>query len=341
MKHLAIIMAAGTLLAAGTPSFAQKAPVSLSAEQLRQTCDRACLIEVMDQYLAAMVANDPRLARFGTHIKFTENGVVLPLGSASWRTMEELGKFRQYVADPTAQSVGFHGTFKERGQSSILSVRLKLVDRLIVEAEQIVVRRNEAGAAAWDERMEPGKRAFTNATWNDTLKPSERVSRDHMIAIVNSYFSSIQGGAATPVPFAPDCYRIENGYMTAGAPETGADATIMPGAPAAHSREHCTEQLGVKGFFVFNNQLRDRRFLVIDEEKGIVFSHVFFDHAGIDRFRTGPNGEKQQISPRVGLPNSLHIHEMFWIKNGKIQHINANLNSGFYGMSSGWEDRDQ
>lgn len=41
------------------------------------------------------------------------------------------------------------------------------------------------------------------------------------------------------------------------------------------------------------------------------------------------------IPPRVRLRNSLHIHELFWIKNGVIQHIGANPNVAFYGMRSG------
>jgi hypothetical protein len=249
-----------------------------------------------------------------------------------------LGTFKQYFADPRGHAVGFLGTIKERDTKSILSVRLKLQDRVIEEIEQIVLR-NPEGAAAWEERVQPGKRAYTTDGWDASLTPSERIPRERMIAIANSYFSSIQGGAATPVPFAPNCYRIENGEVTSGAPQTGPDAPKQTGAVFINSvaTKNCAEQLSVEGFFVFNNELRDRRFLIVDEEKGVVFAHVFFDHAGKFTHTSLPDGTKRAINRRVALPSTLAIHEMFWIKNGAIQHIAASILSVPYGMRSGWE----
>ena len=343
MKLVMIVSTALALLL-GAAAQADEPATALSTEALGITCDRACLIGVMDQYLAAMMAHNPAGVAFATHVKFTENGVVLPIGTAAWQTMDSLGAFKQYVADPQGHSVGFLGTIMERGHESILSVRLKLSDRVIEEAEQIVVRERPGydldDPAAWDARAQPGSgRAYTNADWNDTLKPSERVPRDRMIAIANSYFSAIQGGAATPVPFAPNCYRIENGIVTSGAATTGLDASKTPGLGDTE-REHCAEQLSIKGFFVFDNELRDRRFLVVDEEKGIVFTHVFFDHAGTAKFRMDRNGNKIPMNGGGhggDLPNSIAINEIFWIKNGVIQHIAANIVTVPYGMPSGWE----
>ena len=257
--------------------------------------------------------------------------------------MDSLGAFKQYVADPQGHSVGFLGTIMERGHESILSVRLKLSDRVIEEAEQIVVRKRPGydlnDPAGWDERTQPGSgRTYTTADWNDTLKPSERVPRDRMIAIANSYFSAIQWGAATPVPFAPNCYRIENGVVTSGAATAGPDASNGL-ASSEFARRHCAEQLNIKGFFVFDNEVRGRRFSVVDEEKGIVFTHVFFDHAGTAKFHMDSNGNKVPMNSGGGgdLPNSILINEIFWIKNGVIQHIAANIITVPYGMPSGWE----
>jgi hypothetical protein len=337
MKLVMIVSAALALLL-GAAAHAGEPATALSTEELGITCDRTCLIGVMDQYLAAMIAHNPAGAAFATHVKFTENGVVLPIGTAAWQTMDSLGAFKQYVVDPQGHSVGFHGTIMERGHESILSVRLKLSDQVIEEAEQIVLRKRPGydldDPAAWDERTQPGSgRTYTTADWNDTLKPSERVPRDRMIAIANSYFSTIQGGAATPVPFAPNCYRIENGIVTSGAATAGPDASNGL-ASGEFARRHCAEQLGTKGFFVFDNEVRGRRFLVVDEEKGIVFTQVFFDHAGTAKFHMDSNGNKVPISD---LPNSILINEIFWIKNGVIQHITANIVTVPYGMPSGWE----
>ena len=340
---LVMIASAALALLLGVAARAGEAATALSTEELGITCDRACLIGVMDQYLAAMIAHNPAAAAFATHVKFTENGVVLPIGTATWQTMDSLGAFKQYVADPQGHSVGFLGTIMERGHESILSVRLKLSDRVIEEAEQIVVRKRPGydldDPAGWDERMQPGSgRTYTTADWNDTLKPSERVPRDRMIAIANSYFSAIQLGAATPVPFAPNCYRIENGVVTSGAATAGPDASNGL-ASSEFARRHCAEQLNIKGFFVFDDEVRGRRFSVVDEEKGIVFTHVFFDHAGKAKFHMDSSGNKVPMNSGGGgdLPNSILINEIFWIKNGVIQHIAANIITVPYGMPSGWE----
>ncbi|ATE65705.1 hypothetical protein CMV14_15920 [Rhizorhabdus dicambivorans] len=332
-------MAAAALLISAAAD-AQNPASSLSTEQLGDTCDRACLREIMDKYLTALVAHDSDRLDLATHVRFTENGVVLPIGTALWRTASGLGEFGQYFVDAKGHSVAFLGTVKERDTKSILSVRLKLQDRVIEEIEQLVVRSPQS-AAAWDQRVQPGARTYSTQGWGDTLKPSERVSRERMVAIANSYFSSIQGGSATPVPFAADCYRIENGEVTSGAPKTGADAPVQTGRAVfinSVADRSCAEQLNAKGAFIFNNDLRDRRFLVVDEETGTVFTHVFFDHAGKFTERTLPDGTKRPISSRVLLPGTLAIHEVFWIRNGVIQHIAANILSVPYGMSSGWEN---
>jgi hypothetical protein len=240
------------------------------------------------------------------------------------------------VVDPQGRSVAFVGSIMEHNAEAILSVRLKLQDRVIQEIEQIMVH-NPQGATAWDSRTLPGTRAYTTAGWNDTLTPADRSPRDRMLAIANSYFSAIQGGEATPAPIAPGCYRIENGEVTAGAPKTGLDAPRATD-PNAVAGQTCAEQLGVKGLFVFNNELRDRRFSVVDEEKGIVFSHVFFDHAGKYTTMTAPDGTQRPVGLRVALPNTLAIHEIFWIKNGLIQHVAASILVVPYGMPSGWEN---
>jgi hypothetical protein len=333
MRILCLVIAAVSLLVCGA-AHAQALAGSLSNKALGSTCDRMCLTDVMDGYLAALIAHRPARIDLATHVKFTENGVVLPAGSALWRTATALGTFKQYVVDPASHSIAFLGTIKEGNADAILSVRLALQDRVILEIEQIVLR-NREGAAAWDSRAPSGVRAASTADWNAVVPTAERVPRERMIAIANSYFSALQGGAATPVPFAPDCYRIENGRFVSGAPNAGPDApgngpSVPNTGPAAgigagFSSATCSAQLAVKGRFAFNTDLRDRRYPVVDEERGIVFTHVTFDHSGKACLSGG------------GCMASLMINELFWIKNGVITKIAVNTLIVPYGMKSGWE----
>ncbi|HTC36140.1 MAG TPA: hypothetical protein VK724_22360, partial [Bryobacteraceae bacterium] len=48
------------------------------------TCDRACLEGLVDQYLDAMTAHDPKLAPLAKNIKFTEDGQKLVIPDGLW-----------------------------------------------------------------------------------------------------------------------------------------------------------------------------------------------------------------------------------------------------------------
>ena len=121
-------------------------PVALVAQQSAVPCDRACLGNYVDRYMDAMLANDPSLELFSRDCKFTENGVRLPLGSEGlWFGMSGKGSYKFYIPDVETQQVAFIGTAQEgaankQGEAAIVavSIRLKIVNGLITEAEQLV-----------------------------------------------------------------------------------------------------------------------------------------------------------------------------------------------------------
>ena len=82
--------------------------------------------------------------------------------------------------------------------------------------------------------------------------------------------------------------------------------------------------------------IRDRRFPVIDEERGLVLSFVFFDHAGKITSATLKDGTQMKISAPYNRPFTWEIAELFKIKNGKIRQIEAVLVASPYRMKSGW-----
>src|SRR5262245_10445144 len=49
-------------------------------------CDRSCLYGIADEYFAALEAHDPSRAPAIRLVKFTENGVRMPLGDGLWNT---------------------------------------------------------------------------------------------------------------------------------------------------------------------------------------------------------------------------------------------------------------
>jgi hypothetical protein len=85
----------------------------------------------------------------------------------------------------------------------------------------------------------------------------------------------------------------------------------------------------------FVTRIRDRRFVAVDRERGIVFAFGFFDHAAGDtRHFTTPDG--RNISAGPISPWTWQIAELFKIEDNKIRRIEAILHRSPYGMTSGW-----
>src|SRR4029079_17319117 len=115
------------------------------------SCDRPCLEGYIDRYLDAMLANEVNPKLFARAVKFTENGVRLPLGNEGlWFGMSGRGKYKFYVPDIETQQVAFIGTVMENtrnrgandGQGDVVAIglRLKIVGGLITEVEQLAIR---------------------------------------------------------------------------------------------------------------------------------------------------------------------------------------------------------
>ncbi len=51
-------------------------------------------------YLTAMLAHAPKQAPLALNARYTENGAELSVPDGLWRTLDKLGTYRLYVADP-------------------------------------------------------------------------------------------------------------------------------------------------------------------------------------------------------------------------------------------------
>src|SRR6516162_1560769 len=70
------------------------------------SCDRACLEHIADQYRAAYLKHDPALAPVSKRVRFTENNVeMLQFPDASWDTVtQEIGPALTF-SDPQTGNV--------------------------------------------------------------------------------------------------------------------------------------------------------------------------------------------------------------------------------------------
>jgi hypothetical protein len=311
------------------------------------SCDRACLEGFVDRYLDAVAVNDPSKVPLSPNVRFTEDGQRLWIGDGLWNTMKGKGRYRLFVTDVPAGQVTFLGTIQEDHRDaddfngSLIALRLRVANRQITEVEQIVFRfPNETG----DNHNRTYNRVDAMAVhpkYLQAVPAGERMSRAELFAQSNKYFTGMQkNDGRGDYPFAQECERHENGNRSTNAPTPPGQTRPDPKTATVYSGQWgCLEQFQ-SGLIHFVNRIRDRRFVAIDEERGITFAFAFFDHSGGEtrRFRT-PSGREVVAGPVQ--PHTWQIAEVFKVEKGLITKIDAFLQRSPYGMNSGWSTWEQ
>ena len=290
------------------------------AMQASPACDRACLYGVLDQYLAGLKARDIRKVPWAARVKNTENNVELRLGDGLWGTVTQVDPgYEMRFADPATGQVAIFGVVTETTERSPYSTRLKVVDRTIVEAETIVVRPSDAGIPFVTADLKP------IPVWDEVLPAAQRSPRQEMIDVANGYFETLQLNDGTlHTEFTEDCNRREDGLQSTNNPQASLDPLWKLG---------CADQFRM-GQYRYDDRLRDRRFIAVDEERGIVLAGGFIDHEGrLGEFRLTDGSTRTPIFRR---PHSFVLLEAFKIRGGKIQRIEAVFITVPYNMPSPW-----
>jgi hypothetical protein len=282
-------------------------------------CDRACLESYVDLYLKALLAHDSSQLPLTENARYTENGQILKMNDGMWQVATAIGDKKLYFADTKSGQVGFRGIVEENGHKQVVMTRIKVENRKISEIEAIVCR---TSAALHNPDGLIDHPLFTEALAND-----DRPSRDELISIANSYFEGLEQNRGDITPFDPECTRMENGTITAN----------NPGSTFMNSQMTCGEQFNIHGFAAVVSKVRERRFPIVDEERGLVYSIIFFDHAGLPEVVL-PDGSIREIKGFGDTPFCFMIGELFKIKNKLITRVEAVLFEVPYGMPSGWGD---
>jgi hypothetical protein len=297
------------------------APGLLAAQaQNPSSCDRACLETIADQYIAAMVVHDASKAPFAPNVKFTENTIKLPLTEGLWFTASGVGDFKFYVSDPQTGQVAWTGMAKEHSKLVLLSVRLRLVNRRITEAESIVVR--DVNEKVLGNLKSPPP-AFT-----ETLAPSERMTRSRMLRMPDIYFEALDKLNDSAIPWDKDAYRFENGMVTCGSIP---GAVSLPGLPSSQSCKTPDGIIPPMLKTIYN--VSPRRTPVVDEERGLTWGLYCFNHRGLAAIKM-PDGTTQPSYATT--PSSMPFADIFKTKNGKLRGIFAFGTMLPYGIGDGW-----
>jgi hypothetical protein len=298
-------------------------------------CDRQCLEGFVDRYLDAVIEHDSSAVPLASNVRFTENGQRLTIGDGLWRSMKTKGSYRLFVTDVEAGQVAFIGTLHEestdpaQGTPALIALRLRVAGNEITEIEQAVIRNVDAANSV--EALGRPHELFTQ-----TIAENERMSRADLIRTANMYFTGMQqNDGKGEYPFTDDCNRIENGMQTTNRPAPAGETRPDPKTATSYSAQwSCLEQFE-SGLLHFVTRIRDRRYVAVDRERGLVFAFGFFDHsAGDTRKFTTPTGRSVTAGP--AQPWTWYIAEVFRIEKGKIHRIEAILDRVPYGMISGW-----
>lgn len=247
---------------------------ALVSQTASAQCTRQNLSRLVDDFLAALSANDPGALAVASDVRFTENGRILPLGDGLWRTAGEV-TFSRSAIDVEQCGTVTQAVMDEDGVDvpTIYGVRLRVNDAgALTDIESYVARSTEFGHNPDGVPVEDGD------DWEALIEPSERSSREVMIAAGNAYFDMFFDPQGTEVPFATPCNRWENGMRT-----TQGDCSNM--GPA-----------GAGGM-----EMTHRRFPVVDLEAGIVVGFVLFADSLLDfhMFKMR-NGMITQIQSVIG-----------------------------------------
>ena len=314
---------AALIICAGTGATAQTTAPRISAN-----CDRECLERLVDAYLAAVVAHDPTTLPLSADVKYTENEQLLRVGDGFWQTATGIGNYKHYFADPVTGQAAWMGTMKERDTPLLMALRLRVQLGRITEIETSYFRPGGGGPndiAGMDARGSP------EPLWLATIPAAERASRNELIEIANAYFEGVQRNDGKGFyPFTDDCDRIENGARTTNNP-TG------PTTPGGfnYMALDCKAQLE-SGYLAVVTEVHQRRYPLVDEERGVVWSNAIFDLGGTVKTIRLTNGETVDMSAFAGRASSIEIAEAFKIENGKIRRIEMIGGSVPFHLNSAW-----
>lgn len=280
---------------------------------------RAFLYGLLDDYLAALVARDPAPVPWAPRVRYSENNVSLLLGDGVWNTATGLGGYDLRFADLSTGQVGLFGLINESGAISPFALRLGVEGGQIAEVEMLIVRDIDEPFKLPNPKFEP------KPLMTETLAPERRMARARMLSIADGYFDTLQLNDGTLLTrFHPGCNRVENGVQTTNNP----DFPLFPLAKLG-----CEEQF-LLGSYRFDDRVRDRRFPLIDEERGLVLASAFIDHCGrLDEYRLTSGVTAK--SP-IRRPHSFYLLELFKVADGAIEQIEANLITVPYHMPSPW-----
>jgi hypothetical protein len=316
----------------GPMALTAMASAAFAAAAADTKLDRAALLKLADDYLAALVAHDPKKVPLASDVKVVENVTRIKAGEGLWKTATSAPTaFKIVVPDPVTQEVGGIVVMQSEDKPTQFGFRLKLVNGKIAEAEHLVVAMRDANNPNL-QNVRPAIPMEVPDEWAD--------SHGRLIHIAKSYYDALDNNNGHLAPFAPDCERRENGMRTApfGGPSLGG---AIPGGPPRPpgllGMQDCTSQID-SGAFQYITTIDDRRVEIADTVTGLAIGFSHFRHPMTQKkFKITGNPSRDEADMTNQRSFDMPALHVFKIWGGQIHEIEAIGLVAPFNSPTGWE----
>ncbi|MBX5463386.1 MAG: hypothetical protein IRZ28_20130 [Steroidobacteraceae bacterium] len=295
-------------------SFVFALPAAVAAQ-----CDEDCMLRLADATVEAVAGRDFRRLPWADPVRFTENNVPLMIGDAWWgSTGDTVGRKALSLADAETGNVVWFGTIWDHDVPAFGAIRLKVTDGKIAEFELIAAR------TPWPIPFGDPKNFAFSPSMTTELAPKDRRSRERLIDLADSYLATKQrNNGALLANFAPGCVMLENGVQI-----TSAEADIQP-------RSTDCASVFRAGLFAPVERIRDRRFPLVDVERGLVLAISVQDLPAREKTFTAADGKK--IAVKRDYPMSRLVAELVRIEGDRVVRSEGVVASLPYRMPTPWK----
>lgn len=292
---------------------------AVSAASAKGSCDEQCLLALADRTMGAIAAKDYRSLPWADPTRYTENNIGLMIGDGWWGSAgDEVGHKAFAFADPETGNVVWIGTIWDHDVPGYGAIRINAPDGKIRELEVI------AGRTPWPVPFGNPTKFAIPPSMTTPLAASDRRSRARLIDIADAYLSTKQQDNGTLMAaFAPDCTMEENGVQI-----TSAEADYAPKARDCAS-------VFKQGLFKPVERIRDRRFPLVDPERGLVLAISVQDLPAHDTSMYTTDGTK--VALKRQYPMSRLVAELIRIKGDEVMRSEAVVTSLPYRLPTPWK----
>lgn len=304
-------------------------PLAMAAGDSR-ACERRCLLSLQNAVLDRMLQHAASEPALSPQARVVHNGLPVQVGAGPWRTLRSIGA-RIDVVDTAGRGIATFAAADD-GQAALLMVRLAVQGGRITELEIMTVHKGDSG---WFPLQDI---RFWDPLYDAVLPPPLRPTRERAIEVANLYFEGIERANGELVPFDRACDRYENARKVTNRQDNGTIGLTCAGGLSS-----------IKPVYA-DRGVRERRFPIVDEERGLVVGIAFHESRpavepvypnGFDLldFTTYPDSSEVAAGRAVAAParaQALYVADVFKVIDGKLRQNDVFMKYLPYGTRTGF-----